>query len=129
MAWRMQERMKQPYKAMSQQVIITLEFPTEGRSEEWAAIRATLEAQGWKSWSIIASFWCKEWDCRIPKAEIRKAVRQDLSLAAIAAKLSLLEATVLTYNADPDVVSVGSDAPTEHLDKSPPGQSPQGPCS
>ena len=110
---------------MSQQVIITLEFPAEGRSEEWAAIRATLEAQGWRSWSVVASFWCKEWDCRIPKDRIREIVREDLSLAAIAAKLSLLEATVLTYDAEPDSIAVGSDAPTEAS----PESEIKGPCA
>ena len=115
---------------MTQQVIITLEFASEGRSEEWAAIRAALESQGWRSWSVVASFWCKEWPCRIPKDEIRKAVQQDLSLAAIAAKLSLLEATVLTYNAEPTSISVGLDADAETKSANgPPEPSPQGPCS
>ena len=103
------------------QVIITLEFPAEGRSQEWAAIRSALESKGWRSWSVVASFWCKEWDCRIPKTEIQKAVREDLSLAAIAAKLSLLEATVLSYDAHPQTIQVGSDAPA--------ATDMQGPCS
>ena len=110
---------------MSQQVIITLEFPAEGRSEEWTAVRAALEEQGWKSWSIVATFWCKEWDCRIPKAEIQKAVRADLSLAAIAAKLSLLKATVLTYDADPQTISVGDEIPADDASDPP----PVGPCA
>jgi hypothetical protein len=99
---------------MQQQVIITLEFPAEGQSEEWTAIRSALEAQGWRSWSVVASFWCKEWDCRIPRTEIQRAVREDLSLAAIAAKLSLLRATVLSYDADAQTIAVGTDteAPT-----------------
>lgn len=115
---------------MTQQVIITLEFPAEGRSEEWAAIRSSLESQGWRSWSVVASFWCKEWPCRIPKDEIRKAVHQDLSLAAIAAKLALLEATVLTYNAEPTSIAVGPGAPPPPpAGNDPLDPPPQGPCS
>ncbi|MDZ4288845.1 MAG: hypothetical protein U0984_12845 [Prosthecobacter sp.] len=109
-----------------QQVIITVEFPAEGRSEEWDAIRRSLEAHGWRSWSIIASFWCKEWDCRIPRAEIQKAVREDLSLAAIAAKLSLLKATVLSYDADAQLIAVGSGASAAEENA---GTEMKGPCS
>jgi len=111
---------------MTQQVIITLEFPAEGPSEEWEAIRSSLIARGWRSWSVVAHFWCKEWDCKIPRAEIQKAVREDLSLAAITAKLGTLKATVLTYNADPQTIAVGLEA-SDH--EEPPPEYLRGPCS
>jgi hypothetical protein len=124
---RLMQRQGQPLFAMAQQVIITLEFPAEGTSEEWARIRESLEAQGWRSWSVVASFWCKEWPCQIPKSEIQAAVRQELSLAAIAAKLSLLRATVLSYDAHPQIISVGDEAPTDETEG--PGGGMIGPCS
>lgn len=125
MAWAMHKAANNPLTAM-QQVIITIEFPIGGRSEEWETIRQAMESQGWRSWSVVASFWSKEWDCRIPKAEIQKAVREELSLAAIAAKLSLLKATVLSYDANPQVIAVGSETTAE---PSVEGDEMKGPCA